>query len=129
MIFFKSKHVLIESPTGTGKTLSLLCSTLSWLRNEKNSLNSLEEDQVKPKVIYATRTHSQIKQLIGEIKTTSYSDLKICFLGSRDQLCINETIRKEKSSNIVFLNLYDEVGSSFNFMLILTGKPKTHNYA
>jgi len=95
-----SKHVLIESPTGTGKTLSLLCSTLSWLRNEKNSLNSLEEDQVKPKVIYATRTHSQIKQLIGEIKTTSYSDLKICFLGSRDQLCINETIRKEKSSNI-----------------------------
>lgn len=44
-----------------------------------------------PKIYYASRTHSQLSQVIKELKTTSYKP-NVSVLGSRDQLCIHQDI-------------------------------------
>lgn len=46
-----------------------------------------------PRIIYASRTHSQIKHVIEELRRTPYHP-QMCVLGSRDQLCIHEEASK-----------------------------------
>ncbi|XP_041359589.1 regulator of telomere elongation helicase 1-like [Gigantopelta aegis] len=125
---------ILESPTGTGKTLCLLCSSLAWLVGKKAAVefkkqtglgsvlqdrDNLHDDTLKrlasklqessgstwgtsefvvPKIIYASRTHSQLSQAVQELKRTTYNSVKACVLGSREQFCIHDQVRKEPNN-------------------------------
>nr|KYP46912.1 Regulator of telomere elongation helicase 1 [Cajanus cajan] len=86
-------NALLESPTGTGKTLCLLCATLAWRKKDKNEI-SLSQSELSgfSTIVYASRTHSQIRQVIQELKRTSYRP-KMVVLGSREQLCIHDEVK------------------------------------
>jgi chromosome transmission fidelity protein 1 len=49
-----------------------------------------EEEQVTPKIYFASRTHSQLSQFVKEFKRTKFvSEINVVCLGSRKNLCIN----------------------------------------
>uniref|UniRef100_A0A8D2ZN44 Regulator of telomere elongation helicase 1 n=1 Tax=Scophthalmus maximus TaxID=52904 RepID=A0A8D2ZN44_SCOMX len=124
---FKVNGVL-ESPTGTGKTLCLLCATLAWREHFKDTISARKISERLggemfpntplsswgsaatdgdtptyytdvPKIIYASRTHSQLAQVINELKNTSFRP-KVCVLGSREQLCINQEVMRQESNHV-----------------------------
>jgi regulator of telomere elongation helicase 1 len=94
------QNALLESPTGTGKTLCLLCAVLAVVISEAQrvltpSLNVSVPLPLPTRIIYSSRTHSQLSKVISELKSTSYSKsnyLTVSLLGSRQQLCIHPTI-------------------------------------
>jgi regulator of telomere elongation helicase 1 len=50
---------MLESPTGTGKTLCLLAASIAWLAKLREKW-ILDKDKPFPQIIYASRTHSQL---------------------------------------------------------------------
>uniref|UniRef100_A0A8C4N9M9 Regulator of telomere elongation helicase 1 n=1 Tax=Equus asinus asinus TaxID=83772 RepID=A0A8C4N9M9_EQUAS len=124
----KKVNGVLESPTGTGKTLCLLCTTLAWREHLHDAISArkiaeraqgeLFPDRALsswgnaasdgdntacytdiPKIIYASRTHSQLTQVISELRNTSYRP-RVCVLGSREQLCIHPEVKKQESNHM-----------------------------
>lgn len=105
------RHVILESPTGTGKSAAILCSVLAWQRwyqafgytldkhygNDITEMN-MEDDQeektsyaVVPRIYYCSRTHSQVAQMVTSLRKTPYRP-KMAILGSRDRMCIHKYV-------------------------------------
>lgn len=93
-----SQNALVESPTGTGKTLCILASTLSALAFEQRSV--FDPDPPQHKIYYLTRTHSQITQVISELKRLTWFKLKVNIIASREHLCINKNLSQLKGRQL-----------------------------
>jgi len=64
------------------------------------SVDERNTEHVRPRVIICSRTHSQLSQLVGEIRKTQFGDsFNFVTLGSRKQCCINPTVDVERWSN------------------------------
>ncbi|KAL7073916.1 hypothetical protein ACQ4LE_006727 [Meloidogyne hapla] len=112
-----SSNAALESPTGTGKTLSLLCSAIAWIQQYKERLkpqnfanhtgltnpcaNASNNLILYPRIYYASRTHSQLQQVVRELNKTKYkSVVRLVTLAGRDKLCLNERVLKEQNSEV-----------------------------
>ncbi|GJP76006.1 hypothetical protein CLOP_g6403 [Closterium sp. NIES-67] len=51
-----------------------------------------EEERI-PTIIYASRTHAQLQQVVRELKATSYRP-RMCILGSREHTCVHKKVSK-----------------------------------
>lgn len=66
-----------------------------------------DEDHIKPKIYYASRTHSQLSQFVNEIKRTKFADInvgppiKVAALASRANLCVNQEVLRLKDSSAI----------------------------
>ncbi|KAM8751701.1 ATP-dependent DNA helicase DDX11 isoform 1-T1 [Acanthopagrus schlegelii] len=70
------------------KTRSRFCAA------EEDTDDDLVEEHVT-KIYYCSRTHSQLAQFVHEVQKSPFSkDISVVTLGSRQNLCVNEEVRR-----------------------------------
>jgi regulator of telomere elongation helicase 1 len=120
-----SSSGLIESPTGTGKSLSILCSILGYSEHLRRTMGDpgakrgtgkkgeAEENKGnKLKIIVCSRTHKQLDQLVEQLRKTRYRP-RISILASRAQYCISPKLADVQDKNTACNELVKTNGCAY----------------
>ena len=101
-------HILIEMPSGTGKTVALLSITVSYIIHMKRFFNK------KVKLVYCSRTVSEIdkalyelENLINYIKQYINFDFLGVGLTAKKILCVNDEALSSRNIDITCKKLRD----------------------
>lgn len=93
-------HCVLEMPSGTGKTVSLLSLIVAYQQHYPEHR----------KLIYCSRTMSEIEKALAELKALmkfraeklGYTeDFRAMGLTSRKNLCLHPSVKREKSGTVV----------------------------
>ncbi|KAF2204970.1 DNA repair helicase [Delitschia confertaspora ATCC 74209] len=93
-------HCVLEMPSGTGKTVSLLSLIVAYQQFHPE----------KRKLIYCSRTMSEIEKALAELKALMKyrteqlgyeEDFRGLGLTSRKNLCLHPSVKREKSGSVV----------------------------
>ncbi|KAF1939848.1 TFIIH basal transcription factor complex helicase-like protein subunit [Clathrospora elynae] len=93
-------HGVLEMPSGTGKTVSLLSLIVAYQQHYPE----------KRKLIYCSRTMSEIEKALAELKALMKyrtaelgyeEDFRGMGLTSRKNLCLHPSVKREKSGSVV----------------------------
>lgn len=60
--------------------------------NARTSASSGDRSLV-PQLIFASRTHSQLTQFVGELRKTAFADARVVVLAGRSVMCVNPAVR------------------------------------
>nr|CAI5834120.1 unnamed protein product [Callosobruchus analis] len=94
-------HCLLEMPSGTGKTTTLLSLIVAYMKENSDDVR---------KLIYCSRTVPEIEKVMEELRTLlnyyekqdgQYPHLTGLVLTSRKNLCIHPEVSREKEGKIV----------------------------
>lgn len=93
-------HCVLEMPSGTGKTISLLSLIVAYQQYYPE----------KRKLVYCSRTMSEIEKALAELRALmKYRTEQLGYeeefrglgLTSRKNLCLHPSVKREKSGNVV----------------------------
>lgn len=95
-----------QFPSATPATAAITAitsTTSSKSSKQQQAAEEKEEKEVKepprpPKIYFCSRTHSQLDQLVAELKTTHYRPV-MSILGSRQQYCIHPEVSTSNNKN------------------------------
>ena len=84
----------------------------------------------RQQVFYSSRTHSQLAQVVGEVKKTGYrTEIGVVTLGSRKNLCINDALRGLDGArlNEACLDMQDEAAKERQAAAVEDGEVDVEN--